>query len=113
MISSSNNKLIAITGSSGFIGRQLIKALYENDLKLLVRSVDYSNPAKQVKCDLNSLDFPSNCFSDVSTVFHLAGVAHDMRDASKNKHFYHRVNVDATVRLAEIAVKSGCNPPKN
>ena len=104
---SSSNKLIAITGSSGFIGRQLIKALYKNDLKLLVRSVDYSNPVKQIKCDLNSLDIPFSCFSDVSTVFHLAGVAHDMRDASKNKHFYHKANVDATVRLAKLAVKSG------
>ena len=107
MLNSPGNKLIAITGSSGFIGRRLIKALYRNDLKLLVRAVDYLNPVKQVKCDLNSLDIPSNCFSDVSTVFHLAGVAHDMRDASKNKHFYHRINVDATVRLAELAVKSG------
>jgi UDP-glucose 4-epimerase len=107
MISSSDDKLIAITGSSGFIGRQLIKALYKNDLKLLVRSIDYLNPIKQVKCDLHSLDIPSNFFSDVSTVFHLAGVAHDMRDASNNILVYQRVNVDATVRLAELAVKSG------
>jgi nucleoside-diphosphate-sugar epimerase len=106
MISIPDNNLIAITGSSGFIGRKFIKSLYKNNLKLLVRSVDYSNPSMQVECDLNSLDIPSNFFSDVVTVFHLAGVAHDMRDASQNEHFYHRVNVDATVRLAELAVKS-------
>ena len=106
MISSSDDKLIAITGSSGFIGRKLVKALYKNDLKLLVRSIDYLNPIKQVKCDLHSL-IPSNVFSDVSTVFHLAGFAHDLRDATKIQKLYQRVNVDATVRLAELAVKSG------
>jgi nucleoside-diphosphate-sugar epimerase len=43
----------------------------------------------------------------VDTVFHLAGFAHDVRDASEIKHLYHKVNVDATVQLAELAVKSG------
>ena len=106
MISSSDDKLIAITGSSGFIGRKLVKALYKNDLKLLVRSIDYLNPIKQVKFDLHSL-IPSNIFSDVSTVFHLAGFAHDFRDAIKIQKLYQRVNVDATVQLAELAVQSG------
>ena len=107
MIDGSDNKLIAITGSSGFVGSKLIKALHKNNLRLLVRSIDHSIASDQVKCDLNSLSIPSNCFSGVSTVFHLAGVAHDMRDASKNKHLYQKVNTDATVQLAGLAVKSG------
>ena len=107
MIDGSDNKLIAITGSSGFVGSKLIKALHKNNLRLLVRSIDHSIASDQVKCDLNSLSIPSNCFSGVSIVFHLAGVAHDMRDASKNKLLYQKVNTDATVQLAELAVKSG------
>jgi UDP-glucose 4-epimerase len=107
MIDGSDNKLVAITGSSGFIGSKLIKVLPKNNLRLLVRSVDHSIASEQVKCDLNSLSIPSNCFSGVSTVFHLAGVAHDLRDASKNKHFYQKVNTDATVQLAKLAVESG------
>jgi len=107
MIDGSDNKLVAITGSSGFIGSKLIKVLPKNNLRLLVRSVDHSIASEQVKCDLNSLSIPSNCLSGVSTVFHLAGVAHDFRDASKNKHFYQKVNTDATVQLAKLAVKSG------
>jgi len=107
MIDGSDNKLIAITGSSGFVGSKLIKALHKNNLRLLVRSVDHSIASEQVKCDLNSLSIPSNCFSGVSTVFHLAGVAHDLRDAGKNKLLYQKVNTDATVQLAELAVKSG------
>ena len=42
----------------------------------------------------------------MSTIFHLAGFAHDLSCATKNKNLYHKVNVDATVRLAELAVKS-------
>ena len=44
--------------------------------------------------------------SDV-TVFHLAGFAHDLSDASKVKKLYHAVNVDATVQLAELAIQQG------
>jgi len=39
MIDGSDNKLVAITGSSGFIGRKLIKVLPKNNLRLLVRQL--------------------------------------------------------------------------
>jgi UDP-glucose 4-epimerase len=107
MIDSSDNKLVAITGASGFIGSALIKALPNNNLRLLLRSVDHSIAGEQIKYDLNSPSIPSNCFSGVLTVFHLAGVAHDLSNVSKNKHFYQKVNTDATVQLAKLAVKSG------
>ena len=42
----------------------------------------------------------------MDTVFHLAGFAHDIRDERKIKGLYQKVNVDATVRLAELAIKS-------
>jgi len=107
MIVGFDNKLVAITGSSGFIGSRLLKALRKYNLRLLVRSIDHSIVSEQVKCDFNSLSIPSDCFSGVSTVFHLAGVAHDLRDTGKNKLLYQKVNTDATVKLAELAVKSG------
>ena len=44
---------------------------------------------------------------DVDTVFHLAGYAHDLREPSKSNSLYHTLNVGATIRLAELAVKSG------
>jgi len=43
----------------------------------------------------------------VNVVFHLAGFAHDMRDANKIADLYYKVNVSATVQLANLAVKSG------
>jgi nucleoside-diphosphate-sugar epimerase len=43
----------------------------------------------------------------VDTVFHLAGYAHDLRDASKLEAVYRSINVDATMRLANACVANG------
>ena len=40
----------------------------------------------------------------MDTVYHLVGFAHDLREASKVEHLYRAVHVDATVRMAELAV---------
>jgi UDP-glucose 4-epimerase len=105
----STNEFFAITGSSGFIGSRLLTCLSNesDNIRLLVRSIDASSQYEQVKCDLESSYIPTDCFSGVSTVFHLAGFAHDMRTSKNVESIYQRVNVDATIRLAEIAVKAG------
>ena len=103
------NEFFAITGSSGFIGSRLLTCLSNesDNIRLLVRSIDASSQYVQVKCDLESGYIPSDCFSGVSTVFHLAGFAHDMRTSKDVASIYQSVNVDATIRLAKIAAKSG------
>ena len=102
-----DKKLIAITGSSGFIGGKLAQALSNSNLIHLVRSINNENNSFQVECDFLRLHFPPNCLSGVATVFHLAAVAHDMRNPTKNEGLYRIVNVEATVKLAELAVLSG------
>ena len=106
---SSTNEFFAITGSSGFIGSRLLTCLSNesDNIRLLVRSIDANSQYEQVKCDLESGYIPTDCFSGVSTVFHLAGFAHDMRTSKNVESIYQRVNVDATIRLAEIAAKAG------
>ena len=96
-------KNILITGGTGFIGGHLISAV-DGNVKILSRNQcsDYMT----VVCDLKSEVIPDNALYGVGTVFHLAGFAHDLRDANKIEHLYRRVNVDATVRLAKLAVKS-------
>jgi UDP-glucose 4-epimerase len=105
----STNEFFAITGSSGFIGSRLLTYLSNksDNIRLLVRSIDASSQHEQVECDLASGHIRSDCFSGVSTVFHLAGFAHDMRTSKNVASIYQSVNVDATIRLAEIAVKAG------
>ena len=94
---------LLITGVTGFIGQRLAKAIGVN-IRVLSRKKQPNY--ETVVCDLKSELIPDNALDGVSTVFHLAGFAHDLRDANKNKNLYHKVNVDATVRLAELAVKS-------
>ena len=108
-------KNIFITGVTGFIGKQLLHLLesdttYYDDsqhieFKILSR---FPHPKYEtVVCDLQSEVIPDDALDGIDTVFHLAGFAHDLREASKVEHFYRAVNVDATVRLAELAVESG------
>jgi UDP-glucose 4-epimerase len=93
-----------ITGATGFIGRKLIGAV-DGEIRVLSRAKhsDYDT----IVCDLQSEDIPDQAFNNVNTVFHLAGFSHDMRDAIKIADLYYKVNVSATVQLANLAVKSG------
>jgi len=92
-----------ITGATGFIGRRLISAI-DGEIRVLSREKhsDYDT----IVCDLQSAVIPDDALDYIDTVFHLAGFAHDMRDASKIADLYYKVNVSATVQLANLAVKS-------
>ncbi len=97
-------KVSLITGATGFIGLKLINAL-DGEIRILSRTKhsDYDTTV----CDLQSEAIPDQALNGIDTVFHLAGFSHDMRDASKISDLYYKVNVGATVQLAELAVKSG------
>jgi len=93
-----------ITGATGFIGRKLANVV-DGEIRVLSREKhsDYDT----IVCDLQSEVIPDHALNNVNTVFHLAGFAHDMRDANKISDLYYKVNVSATVQLANLAVKSG------
>ena len=93
-----------ITGATGFIGRRLISAV-DGEIRVLSRAEhsDYET----IICDLQSSIISDNTLDGIDTVLHLAGFAHDMRDASKIEDLYYKVNVNATVQLANLAAESG------
>jgi UDP-glucose 4-epimerase len=95
---------VFITGAFGFIGGRLLNAI-DSPIRILSRT-ERSNYDMLV-CDLEKNNIPNDALEEVDTVFHLAGFAHDMRDASKMVDLYYKVNVNATVQLAELAVKAG------
>jgi UDP-glucose 4-epimerase len=95
---------VFITGAFGFIGGRLLNAI-DSPIRILSR-IERSN-YDIVVCDFEKNNIPNNALEDVDTVFHLAGFAHDMRDASEVVDLYYKVNVSATVQLAELAVKAG------
>ena len=95
---------VFITGAFGFIGGRLLNAI-DSPIRILSR-IERSN-YEAIVCDLQSDIIPDDALDDIDTVFHLAGFTHDMRDASKIADLYYKVNVNATVQLANLAVKSG------
>jgi len=97
-------KNILITGATGFIGQRLVKA---TDSKIKILSRKKQHDFETIVCDFEKGNIPSNTLDGIDAVFHLAGFAHDLRDASKIKDLYRKVNVDATINLARLAVKSG------
>ena len=95
-----------VTGGTGFIGSRHVINLVSNDIDVRLLSRKKVEGFETVICDFQSDSIPNDALLGIDIVFHLAGFSHDMRDASEIKGLYHRVNVDATVRLAELAVKS-------
>jgi nucleoside-diphosphate-sugar epimerase len=94
-----------ISGGTGFVGRRLVSALQQAQVEVRLLSRKKQNK-DTVLCDLKLDLIPDNALIGVDTVFHLAGFAHDVRDATKIQNLYQKVNVDATIRLAQLAVKS-------
>jgi UDP-glucose 4-epimerase len=92
-----------LTGATGFIGQRLINAV-TGEIRVLSRTKQSNY--ETVVCDLQSEVIPDNALNGVDTVFHLAGFSHDMRETAMTEYNYRTLNVDATIKLAELAVKS-------
>jgi O-antigen biosynthesis protein WbqP len=58
-------------------------------------------------CDLEHPPVPDGLLDGVECVVHCAGLAHQFQSRPDDAERFRRVNVDATVRLAEAALKAG------
>ena len=96
-----------VTGATGFIGQRLLVGLEANGEGVRILSRNPHHDYETVVCDLQFEAIPEDGLDGVDTVFHLAGFTHDLSDASKLEHLYRALNVDATARLTELAVRSG------
>lgn len=103
------SKIFLVTGGTGFVGRRLCSAISAagGNLHLLIRRYYEPIDCDQFICDFSRDTIPETAFEAVDTVFHLAGYAHDLGNSSGIEYLYQEINVDATVQLAELAVKHG------
>lgn len=106
---------IAVTGSSGFIGRSLCPALLNRGyaVRSAVRSLqsvsrDLDNTEKVAVGDISSDTDWQDTLRGIDVVIHLAALVHVMKAASEDRFAeYRQINTDGTARLALMAAEAG------
>lgn len=97
---------ILITGSKGFIGSNLTNRL--KDKYTVIghgkTGASMSNTSDFFTVDIDSKSHWKECLSGISTIIHLAAVAHNK---SNDPNFINEVNINGTINLAQQAVGNG------
>lgn len=102
--------VVAITGTTGFIGSYLVRELPKRGyrLRLLLRRPNSGvrlEAASAVIGDLSRLHSTREAFAGVDAVIHTAGLAHAMSVLPEDD--YRTLNTEATVELAKAAYANG------
>jgi nucleoside-diphosphate-sugar epimerase len=91
-------KVIAVTGASGFVGKNLVPYLKGRELNVLELSRKNDPQYESIGCDFLNRN-------SVFAVVHLAGKAHDLR-RSGNDQDYFEANTELTKRIFAAFLKS-------
>tara|TARA_Y100000768_G_scaffold339973_1_gene283555 strand:- start:1922 stop:2896 length:975 start_codon:yes stop_codon:yes gene_type:complete len=103
---------ILVSGSSGFIGKNLCRELNKLNRPVVgtvrnLNSIENKNKFEKFLIDNINLSTDwKNALKDVKCIIHCAGKAHIMNGDNK-KDSYHSVNTEGTIRLAEQAAEVG------
>jgi UDP-glucose 4-epimerase len=99
-------KKVLVTGATGFIGLRLLELLKKNDCNVRILSRNPYPGYESILCDFEKEKISPSALESVDTIFHIAGFAHDFRNNSKVESIYQKVNVNATIQLAKLAIKN-------
>lgn len=103
---------IAVTGSSGFVGRHVIPGLRAAGYEPIALVRDASAAEDRADVIRRTVQFGDprsvdRAFAGVAGVVHLAGRAHVRRERGSAADAYRAANVDVSVAVAEAAVRAG------
>jgi nucleoside-diphosphate-sugar epimerase len=84
------NKIL-VTGSSGFVGKNLIKYFIEQSKNIISFS-------RNSGFDYNIIDYNYLNSNNINIIIHTAGKAHDLKNVN-NDNEYFKVNTDLTINL--------------
>lgn len=98
---------IALTGATGFIGKEILHQLGEKTL-LINRRKDTAYSGPQITEDFLTRPIESSMLCGVDVLIHSAAISGIPVDSSEDPmEFCRRINTEGTVQLAESAVKAG------
>lgn len=95
-------KNVLVTGSTGFVGQNLLPYLQKNEYK--VRGVSRKSPNNELL--YSELD--QKILDEAFALIHLAGKAHDLKKTSEDSEYF-TVNRDLTIQLFDQFLKSKCS----
>ena len=102
---------ILVTGSTGFVGRALIRRLVADGYKVRAASRrPVADPVAHETVTIGGIDGGTDwrpALEGVDGVVHLAARVHVMRDTPDGVQAFHRTNTEGTLNLANQAVASG------
>jgi nucleoside-diphosphate-sugar epimerase len=90
-----NNQRIIVTGSSGFVGLNLIQHLSSKSYKIQ-------------SLNLRNTNWESNIDIEATAIIHLAGKAHDLKNVA-NPNEYYEVNYELTKQLFDAFLESSAS----
>ena len=93
-----------ITGSNGYIGKNLINWLQINNYKYKTLSKSNNNCENDNNFYFNNYEnLPTNFFKNLDVIIHIAGIDHNNKSKSDS---YKVINVEYTKLLAEESIKN-------
>lgn len=105
------NRRVLVTGASGFIGRVLCDTLSSGGYKVVglgrSRAAGFRNGVDYRACDLQTGNLNAVITGSFDVVIHLAGLVHGKGDGQQQNDGFRHINVDASIRVAEAAIRAG------